>query len=280
VATSAAVLNIEIAGRRWRTTGRAHDLSIALAFNGVQPSFFGAAQATASPIATGGFVGDVRRGGSCNCATYSLTPHCNGTHTECIGHVVEERVSVRDVAREHLHPALLVSIAPVEQSATHEVSDPRPRAGDRLITQASLQASVGKQALTSFSALVVRTLPNPPSKRYTDYDAGEAPPYFTADAMRWIVDHGVRCLVVDAPSIDRANDEGRLNCHRIFWGLPAGGKSVSAASRADAVITELAYIDSEIADGVYLLNLQVAPFVADAAPSRPILLPLEPHEQA
>jgi arylformamidase len=90
----------------------------------------------------------------------------------------------------------------------------------------------------------------------------------------------VRCLVVDAPSIDRANDEGRLTCHRIFWGLPAGGKSVSAASRADAVITELAYIDSEIADGVYLLNLQVAPFVADAAPSRPILLPLEPHEQA
>jgi hypothetical protein len=38
----------------------------------------------------------------------------------------------------------------------------------------------------------------------------------------------------------------------------------------------LAFIDDAIADGHYLLNLQVAPFVADAAPSRPILLPLTP----
>jgi kynurenine formamidase len=275
VATSAA-LSIEIGGRRWRTTGRAHDLSIPLAFNEVQPSFFGAAHATARAIVAGGFVGDVRQGGSCNCATYSLTPHCNGTHTECVGHVVEERVSVRDAAREHVHPALLVSTAPVAASSTCEASDPRPHAGDRLITQALLEAAAGSHALSSFSALVVRTLPNPPSKRYTNYDAGDAPPYFTAEAMRWIVEQGVRCLVVDLPSIDRANDEGRLTCHRIFWGLPAGGKSASASARADATVTELAYVDSEIADGVYLLNLQVAPFVADAAPSRPILLQLEP----
>jgi hypothetical protein len=31
-----------------------------------------------------------------------------------------------------------------------------------------------------------------------------------------------------------------------------------------------------IADGPYVLNLQVAPFMIDAAPSRPILLPLLP----
>jgi arylformamidase len=80
--------------------------------------------------------------------------------------------------------------------------------------------------------------------------------------------------VVDLPSIDRANDEGRLTGHRIFWGLPAGGRLASAATRSDATITELAYIANEIPDGPYLLNLQVAPFVADAAPSRPILLPL------
>ena len=183
---------------------------------------------------------------------------------------------MRDAAREHLHPALLVSASPVAASATCEASDPRPQAGDRLITRTLLEAAAGEHALPAFSALVVRTLPNPPSKRYTNHDAGDAPPYFTAEAMRWIVEQGVRCLVVDLPSIDRANDGGRLTCHRIFWGLPAGGRSASAASRADATVTELAYIDSEIADGVYLLNLQVAPFVADAAPSRPILLPLEP----
>ena len=70
MATRAAPLSIEIAGRRWRTTGRAHDLSIPLAFNELQPSFFGAAHATASAIVAGGFVGDVAQGGSCNCAKY------------------------------------------------------------------------------------------------------------------------------------------------------------------------------------------------------------------
>jgi arylformamidase len=48
------------------------------------------------------------------------------------------------------------------------------------------------------------------------------------------------------------------------------------ATRPNATVTELAFIDDSIADGQYLLNLQVAPFVADAAPSRPILLPLMP----
>ena len=266
-----------MAGRRWRAAARAHDLSIPLAFNEVQPSFFGADRAAGKPLAAGGFVGDVRRGGSCNCFTYSLTPHCNGTHTECIGHVVEERVSVRDVATDHLTPALLASTAPLAASATCEASDPRPHSGDRLITRALLEAAVAGERLSDFGALVIRTLPNHASKRFSNYSAGdEPPPYFTAEAMRWIVEQGVRHLVVDLPSIDRANDEGRLTCHRIFWGLPAGGKSAAGASRAEATITELAYIESDIPDGAYLLNLQVAPFVADAAPSRPILLPVSP----
>ena len=40
----------------------------------------------------------------------------------------------------------------------------------------------------------------------------------------------------------------------------------------DAILENL----DSIPDGQYLLNLQVAPFVADAAPSRPVLLPLLP----
>jgi kynurenine formamidase len=273
----APALIVEMAGRRWEAAARAYDLSIPLTFDDGQPSFFGADRATGKPLSGGGFVGDVREGGSCNCSTYSLTPHCNGTHTECIGHVVEERVSVRDVAREHLIPALLASTAPVAASATCEASDPRPRSGDTLITRALLEAAVGCERLGDFGAFVIRTLPNHPTKRFRNYSAGdEPPPYFTAEAMRWIVEQGVRHLVVDLPSIDRANDQGRLTCHRIFWGLPAGGKSAASALRAEATITELAYIDSEISDGPYLLNLQVAPFVADAAPSRPVLLPVSP----
>lgn len=268
---------VELAGRRWRAARHGHDLSIPLAFNEPQPSFFAAEHASARPLASGSFVGDVRRGGSCNCATYSVTPHCNGTHTECIGHVVQERISVRDVAREHFASALLVSTAPVAASATCETSDPRPHTGDRLLTKALLEAAVGEAQLSNFEALIIRTLPNDAAKRFRNYSAGdEAAPYFSAEAMRWIVEQGVRHLIVDLPSIDRANDEGRLSCHRIFWGLPPGETSSQFASRKDATITELAYIDNGVPDGPYLLNLQVAPFVADAAPSRPVLLPLTP----
>ncbi|HEX2492128.1 MAG TPA: cyclase family protein [Steroidobacter sp.] len=277
MSNEAPTVIFERAGRRWRAATHGYDASIPLAFDGMQPSFFGAEHASARPLAAGAFIGDVRRGGSCNCASYSLTPHCNGTHTECVGHIVEERVSVRDAACAHLSAALLISTAPVDAAATCEASDPRPHAGDRLITQTLLEAAARGQGLSDYDALIVRTLPNNPTKRFRNYSAGhEAPPYFSAEAMRWIVEQGVRDLVVDLPSVDRANDEGRLTCHRIFWGLPAGAKSAAAATRAYATITELAYIDNAIADGPYLLNLQIAPFAADAAPSRPILLPLSP----
>jgi hypothetical protein len=93
--------------------------------------------------------------------------------------------------------------------------------------------------------------------------------------MHWIVDNGITALVVDLPSLDRG-DDAELTTHRIFWGLPPGATQAAQAARPGATVTELAFIDDSIPDGQYLLNLQVAPFVADAAPSRPILLPLTP----
>lgn len=269
-------LTIEIDGAPFRVAAHGHDISIALGFDQTQPNFFAAPHAIEHTYAAGGFTGDVRRGGSCNCSTYTLTPHCNGTHTECVGHIVEERTSVTDVAADHLSLALLISTSPIDASTTNERSAPDPQAGDRLITRAQIEAAVGAAELPSDSALIVRTLPNDASKRSCNYSAGDPPPYFSAEAMHWIVRQGVRRLIVDLPSIDRCNDEGRLTAHRIFWGLPPGARSIAAAARPDATITELAFIDDLIPDGRYLLNLQVAPFATDAAPSRPILFALSP----
>lgn len=265
---------VQIGEKRWiADPAYAVDLSIPLDFAGAQPSFFGAARAAATTLEAGSFIGDVRRGGGCNCATYSLTPHCNGTHTECVGHVTADAVAIRDVAIEHLSPALLVTVVPEAAERTEEVSDPAPQPGDRLITRRALQSSAGT-LLCGCDALVVRTVPNDRSKRHHDYDAGPPPPYFSAQAMQWIVDQGIRHLVVDLPSIDRYADGGKLTAHRLFWGLPAGLADSMQATRRYATITEFAYIDAAIADGRYLLNLQVAPFASDAAPSRPILYPL------
>jgi hypothetical protein len=51
-----------------------------------------------------------------------------------------------------------------------------------------------------------------------------------------------------------------------------------AADRAARVsartITELAFVEDAAGDGPYLLDLQVAPFDMDAAPSRPLLFPV------
>jgi arylformamidase len=251
------VLTVDIAGRRWRVGAEGHDLSIPLAFDAPQPTFFGAPRATAAAIEAGSFVGDVQRGGSCNCSTHTLTPHCNGTHTECVGHVTADRLSVRDLCGEHFSAALLVSVgaAPV-------------------ITHAALAAAVTPHELSHYRALVLRTLPNTRDKLERNYDRVPAP-YFAADAMHWVVSKGITALIVDLPSLDRGDDP-QLTTHRIFWGLPPGATSAAQATRPRATVTELAFIDDSIADGQYLLNLQVAPFVADAAPSRPILLPLTP----
>jgi hypothetical protein len=77
--------------------------------------------------------------------------------------------------------------------------------------------------------------------------------------------------VLDLPSADRAADGGRLTAHRVFFGLPAGSRRASEAKRPRASITELAWIDASIPDGLYLLDLQIPAFLSDAAPSRPLL---------
>lgn len=257
MASLTPVFTVEIAGRRWRVGAQGHDLSIPLTFDAPQPTFFGASPAAATVVAAGSFVGDVRRGGSCNCSTHTLTPHCNGTHTECVGHVTAERLSVRDHSSEHFLPALLVSVGPTP-----------------VITRAALAAAVAPHELSHYRALVLRTLPNTRDKLERNYDGAPAA-YFDVEAMSWIVSNDIAALVVDLPSLDR-HDDSELTTHRIFWGLPPGARSAAQATRPTATVTELAFIDDSIADGHYVLNLQVAPFVADAAPSRPILLPLTP----
>ena len=96
------------------------------------------------------------------------------------------------------------------------------------------------------------------------------PTGFLPEGIGWIVSRGVTSLVVDLPSLDRGDDPS-LAAHRAYWGLPAGGRRAAEASRANALVTELAYVPERMLDGLYLLELQVAPFASDAAPSRPVI---------
>ena len=94
--------------------------------------------------------------------------------------------------------------------------------------------------------------------------------------MHWIVERNVTSLVVDLPSLDRADDGGELAAHRQYWGLPPASQDPREAGRGAALVTELAWVDQRIADGLYLLDLHVPSFASDAAPSRPVLYPVAP----
>lgn len=239
------------------------DISIPLNFNGAQPDAYGVEPASSKACEYGSFFGDTRRGGSVNFEQYTFIPHCNGTHTECVGHITHDRISVRDCLQDVLMPAVLVSVKLA------------PMNGDLVISHDAL-SSVLPLAYASGSALIVRTLPNGERKLSNIYDENNIPPYFTTDAMQYIVDCNFKHLLVDLPSIDRLFDEGKLTNHRIFWNVEPGSFEINAETRINSTITELIYVPNDVEDGEYLLNLQIAPFQSDATPSRPVLLARTP----
>src|SRR5690606_41212220 len=105
----------------------------------------------------------------CNCPSDGLTPRSSGTHTECLGHITQDRISVHEICASALHLALLDTVDPVPASATTESSDPRPDAGDMLVTKQALHDAAGRLAEAPVNALVVRTRPNDEATRARDY---------------------------------------------------------------------------------------------------------------
>ncbi len=261
-------------GRRWRVDPRSClDLAVRLEFEGPQPRFFAAEPAGARPLRVGTFSGDVRSGASCNCSVHTLAPHCHGTHTECVGHLTGDGTTVAELGPAPLALALLVTVQPGPLGAiTHD----RPRVSaptDLVITRAMLVDAAQRWIRDPWTGLVVRTLPNDVAKAHRHYSGACPAAYFTPDAMRWVVERGVDSLVVDLPSLDRADDGGALTAHRVYWGLPPGAVDSLQARRGRALVTELAYVPEHVPDGLGLLELHVPAFATDAAPSRPVLYP-------
>ena len=268
-------MRFELEGRRL-SADFAQPLSIAipLDFNGPQPSFYDAPAATAKPYRDSGFVGDTRAGGSCNCEQLTLVPHCNGTHTECVGHVTDDRVAITDRLCGGIALALLVSLHPVAANTTREDSDPTPAPTDLLVTAEALAAAFDAHPGPAPAALVVRTLHGNVASLTQAYRGAAPAPFLSRQAASWLVERDIEHLVLDLPSADRADDQGKLTAHRLFFGLPPGGKHLRDATRPQASITELAWVAPTIRDGWYLLDLQIPAFLADAAPSRPLLYPV------
>jgi kynurenine formamidase len=246
------------------------DISIPLNFNGAQPNAYGVEPATAKACEAGSLIGDTRRGGSCNFEEYKFIPHCNGTHTESIGHITTERISICESLKDSFIPATLISVLPEIAARTGESYPVGLNEADRLITKKFLRNALEKIDAQWLAGLIIRTLPNDATKKTRRYTEN-SPPFFSTEAINYISEKGVKHLLVDMPSIDRTFDEGKLSNHRLFWKIAPKSFSLNQISLKNNTVTEMIYVPNEIRDGAYLLNLQIAAFVADAAPSRPLL---------
>jgi arylformamidase len=268
-------IKIEVEGREYALERPGICLAIPLHFNGSQPNTYGVTKAHSQAYASGGWIGDTRQGGSCNFETYTLTPHCNGTHTECVGHITHDRLRIHDQLAESLIPATLVSVAPRPATETDDHYDPPLNPEDEVVDRLMLEAALKGTDPSFHSAIIIRTLPNLPEKMARDY-MQQAPAFFTLEGMQLLASLHPDHLLVDMPSVDRLFDEGKLNNHHIFWALKAGSHDLATAAIPRQTITEMIYVPDQVPDGKYLLNLQIAPFMSDAAPSRPVIYALKP----
>jgi hypothetical protein len=68
---------------------------------------------------------------------------------------------------------------------------------------------------------------------------------------------GIQHLLIDLPSVDKEKDEGKLLAHKAFWNV-TDVNDLNLDARLEATITEMIYVPDNVADGSYLLNLQIA----------------------
>ncbi len=251
------------------------DISIPVSFGQQQLQAFGAPAATAIPFSTESFAASVSSGAGYNCQVITFSAHLHGTHTECVGHISAQDYIVQDtVGYPGLMPAVLITVNPVPASASGEGYAVAFAQEDKVITRAALEAALQRQpGCEDLPALVIRTLPNDEGKKTQDHDH-ISPPFLTNDAMQYIAQTGFEHLLLDAPSVDRLKDEGKLSNHHIFWQVAQASNDVPIASQKS--ITELIFVPDNVVDGIYMLGLNIGNIRSDAAPSRPVLYELKP----
>ena len=215
-------------------------------------------------------MGDTQKGGSCNVNSLNFVPHCNGTHTESVGHIVDQDVPIGQIAIKPVLVAMLVTVQPKTGKQVTQSYRPEIEAADQIIDSTQLLeavAKVGDPKLICPDALIVRTLPNDVDKHSRTYALKNASPFFSVEAIEAVNALGVEHLLVDLPSIDRSNDEGLLTNHHIFWSVPETTHDLTESTKRNKTITEMVFVADEIADGLFGISIQVPALKSDAAPS-------------
>ncbi|UGS23384.1 cyclase family protein [Flavobacterium channae] len=235
------------------------DISISLTNNEQNPIAWYQNTPEIEPVTMGDWIGKVSEGkSSTNFNNIFFNPHAHGTHTECLGHITHDFYSVNQCLKQFFFTAELISVEPKEIGE------------DLIITKEQVEIALDKK---SPEAIVIRTLPNLEMKKHLNY-SNTNPPYLEEAAAIYIREKGIKHLLIDLPSVDKEHDERKLLAHKAFWNVK-DVNNVNEDARFDCTITEMIYVDEEVEDGSYMLNLQFASFENDASPSKPVLYSLE-----
>lgn len=253
----------------------------------------GSPNAQSAVFRDGDFVGDVSSGGSCNVNVLKINPHCVGTHTETLMHLIpatEEKVlpTVDAIVPTGLQLALVLTL---ETSAVADVTKLNEKftdhagSDDRLVCAAAINTALANAAhrlpihyaawsSAETKSLILRISRDDPARATAPWSFdSDVPPYFTADAIELLNHQRVFHLLVEFPSIDRLEDGGQLYNHHRFWNVDQASKNLAEAWSAKT-ITEMVEIPASIKDGLHLLSIQVPPVRSDAMLSRPTLFEL------
>jgi kynurenine formamidase len=250
-----------------------NDISIPVDFEGDQLNYFNVQDPKSRPYKTENIKGSTLLGGGCNFDIVSIIPHCHTTHTECVGHIVDESILINSFALNGLKSAYVISVTPESGLGKKEKLSDYHCSTDKVITGGMMENKIGDLDFP-VEVLVVRTLPNSNEKLTMKYNRKNIPPYFSLSAIEVIKKLNIIHLCMDLPSLDRAIDGGSLAGHHLFWDIPMNTHSLSQKTPSTSTITELIFVPNEIKDGIYFINLQVANLSLDASFSRPVLYPI------
>jgi arylformamidase len=253
------------------------DITLPVRFSAPQTRAWGIALASQLPWRDGTFVGEIAEGGSVNCREMHIVAHSAGTHTECVGHIVANPVTMADIDLRPVSLAAMVSVPLHQLGASGDTYGGTSLADDAVVTSSALRnalARIGKPPRSEFqpTSLVLRTEIDGLIRTGRDW-SNTNPPYLTTEAVDTLRDAGFLDILLDIPSIDREWDGGGLPSHHRWWDLPAGVLHLQGTT-SHRTITELIEVPQTLPDGWYGLLLQVPSIASDAVPSRPVLYPL------
>jgi kynurenine formamidase len=230
------------------------DLSISLTNTDSNPIAWYIEKPKIEPEISENWIGKVSEGASTNFNNIFFNPHGHGTHTECLGHITRDFYSINQCLKQFFFTSEIISIEP------EKVGE------DLIISKVSIEKALQNKTT---EAIIIRTIPNLIEKKSKKY-SNTNPAYMSEEAALYIRELGIQHLLIDLPSVDKEHDNGKLLAHKAFWNVKNTAQ-LNHDAQMYCTITEMIFVENDVVDGSYFLNLQIASFENDASPSKPIL---------